>query len=66
MSNLVKGRRYKDKKVDTRMIRELEHFPYEDRLTKLGLFSPEKRKLNSWRLIATFQCLKGASEGYKC
>jgi len=37
------------------MIRELERFPYEGRLTDLGLL--EKRRL--WRdFIAAFQCLK--------
>ena len=42
----------------TKMIKELEHFSYEERLRELRLFSLQKRMLQG-KLTATFQYLKG-------
>ncbi|PKU43823.1 hypothetical protein llap_5889 [Limosa lapponica baueri] len=43
----------------TKMIREPEHLPYEDRLRELGLVTLQKRKFQG-DLIETLQYLKGA------
>ena len=42
---LSRLKRYEFYGWTTKMIQGMEHLPYKDRLRKLGLFSPEKKRL---------------------
>lgn len=54
--------RWREGNKDTKMIKGLEHFFYEERLRKLKLFSM-KKKGSEWDLTIAYKYLKGGCTG---